>query len=169
MDFPFESYGFSSDRTSRWSYHSIISKITELSQDCISILYNLIFIMIKPYKHSGMFKTNWILIGSVNRDLYTKQCTTVELLSHCFQRLGFWFRHSISHYLDSYISCLNLKFQYQKKSAQLVHSEIRIESKHSNTGQNQHFIDQNMFTALRCLNYIIILLRYSIILLYNPL
>ena len=40
------------------------------------MLYKLILLMIEPYKHTGMFKTDLLLIGSVNQELFTKQRIT---------------------------------------------------------------------------------------------
>ena len=40
------------------------------------MLYKLILLMIEPYKYTEMFKTDLLLIGSVIRELFTKQRTT---------------------------------------------------------------------------------------------
>ena len=123
------------------------------------MLYKLILIMIKPYNYTGMFKTDRLLIGSVNRELYAKQCTTVELPSHCFQRLGFWFRHSISYYLDLQIFCLNL-YKYTGDAYQLNFHSHKLNSDQiiAIIANIVITLSHSRITAHRYLIYIIILL-----------
>ena len=66
-----------------------------MNLDCFKVLYKLTLLMIEPYKYTGIFKTDLLLIGSVNQELFTKQRATDDLSSRCFQRLLIWFRISI--------------------------------------------------------------------------